>query len=466
MIETKTSLLPFQVVGYEKLIKLKVGALYMGMGTGKTRTAIELIKTRFNKGKVNHIVWFCPCSVKKNLEKDIEKHTTGMIENTTIVGIESISMSDRTYLEILKLVKKYNCFLIVDESNLVKNHLALRTRRIQALAETCEYRLILNGTPVTRNEVDLYSQWCIVDKRIFGYRSFYSFARNHIETDQYGKLVRVLNVNYLTDKIAPYSYEVSKEDVLKDLPEKVYSDSWFELDYDQFMAYQDILWELTDLLDDYNEATVYRLLTALRFVVSGRKVTYDRSFKKLTHKPYFKDYKDNPRVQMLDYYLNTLEGKYIIWCKYHFEIDDIKKLLEERGISYVEFHGGVSQKQRNTNLERFEKEDVQVMLGNKVSGGYGLNLQFCNQMIYYSPDFNWGTSKQSEDRIHRLGQEQTCFYYSIYSDTGIDRLISKCLNNKEDLDKEIRKMLNKKNIMEVLGDKDRPRNKAKRKTNK
>ena len=169
---------------------------------------------------------------------------------------------------------------------------------------------------------------------------------------------------------------------------------------------------------------------------------------------------------MLDYYLKTLEGKYIIWCKYHFEIDDIKKLLEERGISYVEFHGGISQKQRNINLERFEKEDVQVMLGNKVSGGYGLNLQFCNQMIYYSPDFNWGTSKQSEDRIHRLGQEQTCFYYSIYSDTGIDRLISKCLNNKEDLDKEIRKMLNKKNIMEVLSDKDRPRNKAERETNK
>lgn len=76
----------------------------------------------------------------------------------------------------LGLVQSHKVYLIVDESSLVKNHAALRTIHIQQLAENCQYKLILNGTPISRNESDLYSQWMILDWRILGYRSYYKLC--------------------------------------------------------------------------------------------------------------------------------------------------------------------------------------------------------------------------------------------------------------------------------------------------
>ena len=47
----------------------------MEQGTGKTRTALEIVRKKLDKGKVEVILWLCPCSVKNNLREDIEKHT-------------------------------------------------------------------------------------------------------------------------------------------------------------------------------------------------------------------------------------------------------------------------------------------------------------------------------------------------------------------------------------------------------
>ena len=70
-----TDLYEHQIRCIDKLRKIKIGALYLEMGTGKTRTALELIKIRLEKGRINHVLWLCPCSVKENLRRDIIKHT-------------------------------------------------------------------------------------------------------------------------------------------------------------------------------------------------------------------------------------------------------------------------------------------------------------------------------------------------------------------------------------------------------
>ena len=96
------------------------------------------------------------------------------------------------------------------ESNLIKNPKAKRTENITRLGEYCRYRLILNGTPITKTEADLYSQWYFLDWRVLGYKSFWSFAANHLEYDDAGRIIRSLNTDYLTKKMAPYSYQVKK----------------------------------------------------------------------------------------------------------------------------------------------------------------------------------------------------------------------------------------------------------------
>ena len=81
----------------EKLLPIKVGALYMEMGTGKTRTALEMIKRRQESGKIDRVLWLCPCSVKTSLRADIKKHAEGALSFIAIHGIESLSSSVSLY---------------------------------------------------------------------------------------------------------------------------------------------------------------------------------------------------------------------------------------------------------------------------------------------------------------------------------------------------------------------------------
>lgn len=430
MIKFKTSLLPHQQPAYEKLRHLKIGALYMDMGTGKTRTALELIALRLEAGKVNHVLWLCPCSVKSTIKAQLQEHVDGDTSMFTIEGIESLSQSDRLYLELLDLVRVEKCFLIVDESNLVKNHFAKRTKRIAELAKSCPYRLILNGTPVSKNEADLFAQWFILDERILGYHSFWSFEANHLEYDDYGKVRRVLNVDYLTEKISPYSYGVNKDECIK-LPPKRYGTRYFDLTEEQEWAYYAAKDWLLSNVDEFDSTTIYKLFTGLQQVTSGNGII---SINPLRHIPLFDNPRDNPRIKVLLDEVDGIDDKIIIWCKYKSEIEDVSKVLQdEYGTARVaQFYGDISLKNRNAEIEKF-RNDAQFLIANKTCGGYGLNLQFCSRMIYYSNDFNWATRAQSEDRVHRMGQDKDVRIVDICADSKIDERILENLNRKGNL---------------------------------
>lgn len=399
------------------------------MGTGKTRTALELIKIRLDKGKVNHILWLCPCSVKENLRRDIVKHT-GEFDDTifTICGIETLSSSIRTNSKLLNLVQNKNCYLIVDESNLVKNNLAKRTKNIIRLAEYCKYKLILNGTPISRCEKDLFSQWYILDWRILGYQSFWSFAANHLEYDERipGKINKCLNTDYLVKKIAPYTYQVRKDECL-DLPPKTYETVYFDLEYKQEVEYERVKELFLSDVDEFEPNTIYRLFTALQLVLSGKRITSGLR-QSIKSENMFKSPKDNPRIQCLLNLLDTDE-KIIIFCKYTQEIKDICSVLGERAVPY---YGELNQKQRQHNLDLF-RENKQFLVANKTCAGYGLNLQFCAYEIYYSNDWDYATRSQSEDRVHRIGQSENVHIIDICASNKLDERILSCLWRKENL---------------------------------
>mgnify|MGYP000408936553 FL=1 len=439
----KTKLYEYQSKAVDKLSKLKVGALYMEQGTGKTRTALEIIKNKMSKGKVEVVLWLCPCSVKNNLKEDIIKHTGELpTENNIIIrGIESLSSSDKLYLQLSELVKNYEVYLIVDESNLVKNKMAIRTERIISISSFCKYKMILNGTPISKNEADLFAQWYILDWRILGYKSFYSFASNHLEykkvrlpsgreimTDQ---IIRVLNVDYLTEKIAPYMYQIKKDEVLKELKPKEYHMRYFCLDDLQEEEYGLTKELFLFNVVDWRSETIFKLFSALQHITSGKRVLSAPEKRMRTENMY--TWENNPRIQCLKRTLEDIgEDKCIIFAKYQDEINDIALLLQSENKSYIEFTGKISQKKRQENREKF-KNDVQFMLANKQCGAYGLNLQFCHNIIFYSNDFDLATRLQAEDRVHRIGQEKTVNIYDICCEYTIDVFIANCLQNKSNL---------------------------------
>ena len=228
-MKLNNDLLTHQKAAVDKLIKLKVGALFMEQGTGKSITAMEIARRRYEAGKIEAAIWLCPCSAKENIKKEIVKQCPPeLVKIFTICGIETLSTSIRANEYLLSLAESKKCFLIIDESLLVKNPAAYRTINIARISSKCQYKIILNGTPVSRNEADLFAQFKLLDWRILGYRSYWSFAANHLEYDDYGKVRRVLNTDYLAEKISPYTFQVLKSDCLV-LPAKRYHIYGFSL---------------------------------------------------------------------------------------------------------------------------------------------------------------------------------------------------------------------------------------------
>lgn len=446
MVNPITDLLPYQQDAVNKLKQLKVGALFMEQGTGKTRTALSLIGPRLAAGKVDCVLWLCPCSVKRNLREDLIFHCGGMPEEIVIRGIESLSSSDRLYMQLMKLVETHKVFLIVDESSLTKNKMAIRTSRIVELSKHCKYKLILNGTPISKNEADLFAQWYILDWRILGYQSYYSFAANHLEyktirlpdgreiVDK-SRVVRVLNIDYLTEKIAPYTYQIKKDECLK-LPRKIYREELFYMTDDQHMEYAEVEERYLEAVDEIRSDTIYKLFSACQHVTSGMHVLSGPD-DIMSTSPMFTDPLKNPRIQaLLNVIKDIKDEKAIIFCKYQHEVNDILSILPNA----IEFTGHVSQKRRQENRELF-RSSGQFLVANKSCGAFGLNLQFCHNVIFYNNDFDLATRLQAEDRVHRLGQKSVVKIWDIECRRSIDTFITDCLSRKENVAEAFKRLV-------------------------
>ena len=437
---------------YEKVIKAKVSALYCDTGTGKTRIALELALKRLEQGKVDCLLWLCPVSVKQTIADEIEKHTEGITyeliqpkkiknwqSNIFIAGIESISSSDRLNFKLYDLIQKKRCFVIVDESSLIKNPMAQRTQNIWRLGEQSKYKLILNGTPLSNGEEDLFAQWYFLDKRILGYTSFYSFAANHLEMDPDipGRVLRAFNKELLSRKIAPYTYQITKAECL-DLPDRTYSTRYFDMTRKQQIIYQETMEKMLMNIsyDDFESYSILNLFTALQKIVSGL-TRYGFSI--------FNNPLDNPRIQaLLENIKNLPNEKVIIWCKFQHEIETITELLKsqygENEVSQV--WGKVKGKKRDEQLNNF-KNKARFLVANKECAAFGLNLQFCSYELFYSNNFNWATRYQAEDRIYRQGQQNNVHIIDLVCNNSIDERIQEVLFNKESMVKSFRKSIDK-----------------------
>jgi SNF2 family DNA or RNA helicase len=442
-----------QEAAVAKIAPLRVGALFMEMGTGKTRTAIELVRRRL--GKIDRVVWFCPVALKETVCHEILKHTDTQpecinvfnekTEDTRlpkvlwhIIGIESMSSSTRMIVAANKVVTK-KTMVIVDESSYIKGHDAMRTLRITKFAERARYRLLLTGTPLSQGVVDLFSQMRFLSPQILGYNSFYSFAANHLEYhEKYkGMIVRAHNVGLLAAKIAPYAYHVRKDECLQ-LPEKLYDYRYCSLSNEQTDAYVEAKDEFERRVMEAEEReyaltsmAIFRLFTSLQQIVSGfwnrfneRGVLVERL--KLPHR----------RLELLMDTVTSIppDEKIIIWAKYHQCIQDIVAALTEQfgAESVVQFHGGYTEKKRHEELARFRK-DARFFVATQSCGGHGLTLNEVCYSIFYNNSFKFSERLQAEDRCHRIGQTRKTMYIDICCQGTIDERISKALANKESM---------------------------------
>lgn len=407
-----------QAAAFEKLSRLKVGALFMEMGTGKTKTALDLIASKAHK--VDYILWICPCALKSEIESERRKWHPEL--SLDVVGVETIGSSDRIYMETLAKMEGHRCFAVVDESLKIKNLSAKRTRRVLKLGEHAEYKLILNGTPLSRNIMDLWAQMEFLSPKILGmtYREYKDCYAIYSTKGKFAGIVRgQTNVEHLVSKIKPYIFDAE----LDIAPHKQYYDRYYSMGLFEEDEYEAIKQEEFDRWFESGEEDmdVYRLFARLQ-----------RFYTQVETK--------NERLNSL---IGEIDGKVLVFVKY----------LDSIPAGALCVTGEMSQNDRDMAIRTFENSEFEhdrVMYITYGCGAFGLNLQFCHNVIFAEHIWDYAARVQAEARVYRLGQEYDCCYYDLRCDCGLEDMILSNLGGKENLLNEVKAEIEKRGAEEWL----------------
>lgn len=369
----------------------------MKQGAGKTRVAIELIRST----DCDFVLFLCPFSTKSNLFAEVKKWQ--LDRPFEIVGYETISSSDRKYLELMDLKSKHSkIFIVADESVFIKNDSSKRYNRVLNLRDISEYRLILNGTPITKDEWDIYNQMQFLSHKIFDMHrheflnTFFkkiSFKKQGMPAREFYKLSDV-NIGYLHNLIEPYIFEADFE-FENSVTEKVIS-----------IAASESAREL------YEE----RKASLLKSLEIGQSCV--EQFTNLAV-ACFDDEERHFKIT------KHLSGQVIVFCTLLSEVRNISSKIA----CYV-ITGET--KNRDEILEKF-KRDSKPLLMTFGTGAFGLNLQFCNRIAFASLTFDYAKVDQAISRIKRLGQNRDIEYIYFSSDLGIYDMIHENIEKKQTL---------------------------------
>lgn len=375
-----------QIKAIDKLNAVKCGALFMEAGTGKTRSALELIKNT----DADYVLWFTPFQTKENLQAEINKW--GGLD-CDIVGIESIQNSDRIYLEYhSKVEKAKKAFIVCDESLKIKNANANRTQRLLQLAEKSAYRIILNGTPLSRNLLDLWSQMEFLSPKILKMglaefkNTFCEYIKVTYHSQGFGRsyskefIKKYHNIDYLYSLIEPFIFE-----------------SKLSLSIGQ--QHIDIDYSLTD----------------------EEKTQHDKLKEKYLDNEYLLAMNNNiflEITQKMQHNYSLSPSKFEIVDKLLSEIDKSKVLIYAK---YIDTQEALAK----------HYKDVRIMSLQKHS--YGLNLQDYNAIVFWDKTWDYAQREQIERRIFRTGQISNCVYYDLTGNVGIESMINQNIERKRNL---------------------------------
>lgn len=333
-----------------------------------------------------------------------------------------------------KFMRARRCLMVVDESHSIKNPTALRTKTLMAARKFAPYRRILTGTPVAQGPFDLYSQMRFLDENFWAARGFPDFEcfKNHFGVFQLKDFgmrtltkvcVAYKNLGELHDMITAATHRLTKADAL-DLPPKVYSKRYYDMTAEQFKAYQDLKEVLfTELHTGAVVEAPLAIVKLLRFqqIVCGYAGDTEGNLVRL---------KSNPRLELLKEVVEQTEKAGIIWARF---TEDVNQIMELLGDTAVRYDGSTSADERAIAKERFQKGEVKWFVGNQAAGATGLTLTQAKTVIYYSNSFKLVDRLQSEDRAHRIGQDEAVNYIDLVCSDSVDERIVGALRAKLDI---------------------------------
>lgn len=412
-------------------------------------------------GKIDRVLIVAPTSVVAVWPKEFQEFADFRYTCRTLLGDKAHRLRELSDLQkfpfkamkvavinyestwregIFEALQEYDADLIIcDESQRIKTHDAEQSKALHKLGDQARYKLILSGTPVQNNAIDIYSQYRFLDSTIFG-ENFYKFRNRYAVMGGFNRkqIVGYKDLDELIKKEHSIAFRITKNEAI-DLPEQTFETRKVHFSKKEQELYNRIKRDSYAELDSGGQITATTVLTKLlrlQQLTGGFLVKDDASKPEQVSRA-----KLDALSDIIEDYVIGSGKKLVIFARFIAEvkaiIDLVTKLLP-RGMKQVAIYGDIKKEDRGDIVKQFQEDpSTTVFIGQIDTAGTGITLTAADTCVYYSKNFNYATYSQSLSRIHRIGQRNICTYIDLEVDKTIDELISQSLAKKEDMAKTV-----------------------------
>ena len=437
MPKVDAKLRPYQKDGYKWIKYLHDtklgGCLADDMGLGKTLQTIAILASVYPKEKSPTLI-VMPRSLLFNWNAEVEKFAPQLSTYTYYGNTRNIKDAKKANLifttyalmrnDIEKLKEEKFYYVILDESQNIKNIQALTTKAVMLLQS--KHRLALSGTPIENNLGELYSLFRFLNPSMFG--TLNQFNQNYLAPIQ--KHNDLDAIRQLRQKIYPFILRRLKKDVLKDLPDKIEQTLFVEMSESQRKLYEQ---RRSFYKEAINSSIASRGLQQSRFFIFQalnelRQIA--SSPEGFSEGKIISPKRELLQEQLLDSVANN--HKVLIFVNFLAAIELISAQMEEMGIGHVTMTGAT--RNRQALVEKFQTDaDCKVFLMTLKTGGTGLNLTAADTIFIFDPWWNVAAENQAIDRAHRIGQQNKVLAYKLITEGSIEEKIVKLQEKKKEL---------------------------------
>lgn len=378
-------------VGSEKMMQLNAIVNLVVCQKSKVEDWVNHFKEHYS----NVIVW----NLTNN--KEFENFKLFCIDEFIHVAIINYDLIFRRP-EIAKL-KDFT--LMLDESSLIQNETSKRSKFILKKLQPKNV-ILLSGTPTGGKYEKLWSQCHLLGWNISKDAFWNTYVNYHYDTKD-GFPLKVIdgykNVERLKRKFREYGSIFMKSEEVFDLPQQCNN---------------------TLFVRTTKEYRKFRKDAIITF--EGQEFVGDSILTKMLYERMLCGFANNFKIQAFEDLLDSTNDRLIVFYNFKNELLKLTDIVIERERPFSIISGDTK------DLTAYENSDDSITFIQYQAGAMGLNLQKANKIVYFTPPLSSELFEQSKKRIHRIGQERSCFYYYLTCKGSIEEKIYRTLAMRRD----------------------------------
>jgi SNF2 family DNA or RNA helicase len=429
----QTDLRDYQREGLNWLQFLRVsrfgGVLADDMGLGKTVQTLAHLQLERQEGRIlkaslilapTSLVWnwyeeaqrFTP-ELKVLVFHGSDRHRDDFDDYDVVISTYGLIQRDKT-----RFLDYSFYYLILDEAQFIKNSRTKTTQIVQQLQG--QHRLCLTGTPLENHLGELWSLFHFLMPGLLGdVKQFRRFFRIPIE-----KHADIEKRELLVRRISPFMLRRTKNDVVRELPDKTEVTRMLDLTGAQRDLYETIRMAMEKKVRDAIASQGFGKshIVLLDALLKLRQVCCDPRL--LSMPEASMAHGSSVKLASLMDLLDNLveEGRHVlVFSQFTSMLKLIEQELVARKYPYLQLTGQT--KNRQAVVRDFQEGKAPIFLISLKAGGIGLNLTKADTVIHYDPWWNPAVEDQATDRSHRIGQKNPVFVYKLIGAGTVEEVI-------------------------------------------